>query len=155
MIAHRLSETLSLFLMVTLALCAAVAGRTAIAADPGQCPQPRFTGKAPEDYLARTNPVASDPASAKAGEALFAGGQRTANCAACHGREGDGKGTLASQFDPPPRNFRCTQTIEGVPDGQLFWIIRFGSPGTAMPPHPRLSEEQVWQIIAFLRNLAK
>ena len=155
MIARRISKTLSLLSVVALAVCAAIAGTAALAAEPGQCPQPRFTGKAPDDYLSRTNPVATDPASAKAGEGLFLGGQRAGNCAVCHGREGDGKGQLASQFDPPPRNFRCAQTIDGVADGQLFWIIRFGSPGTAMPPHARLSDEQVWQILAFLRSLTK
>ena len=154
MIVNRISKALSFSLMVSLTAYAALAGRTANAADPGQCPQPRFTGKAPEEYLSRTNPVSAE-SGAKAGEALFLGGQRSANCSICHGREGDGKGSLASQFDPPPRNFRCAQTIEGVPDGQLFWIIRFGSPGTAMPSHPRLSDEQVWQIVAFVRNLAK
>ena len=46
------------------------------------------------------------------------------------------------------------QTIDGVPDGQLFWIIRFGSPGTKMPPNPRFSDEQVWQLVAYLRQLA-
>ena len=46
-------------------------------------------------------------------------------------------------------------TINGVPDGQLFWIIRFGSPDTAMPPHPALSDEQLWQLVFYLRQLAK
>ena len=125
------------------------------AAAPGECPQPRFTGKAPADYYARVNPIAPSDASAKAGASIFAGEKRLANCTMCHGKNGDGRGALASQYDPPPRNFACAQTVNGVPDGQLFWIIRFGSPGTAMPPHPALSDEQIWQVILHLRHLAK
>lgn len=124
-------------------------------AQPAQCPQPRFTGKAPDDYLSRINPLTATDANSKAAATLFLGETRTINCAICHGRNGDGRGHLASQYDPPPRNFSCAKTIEGVPDGQLFWIIRFGSPGTAMPSHARLTDEQVWQLVLYLRHLAK
>ena len=133
-----------------------VVSQTAALAQPTNCPQPRFTGKAPDDYYARVNPL--DPATdanTKAGEQLFLGQSRVANCQICHGKKGDGKGALSSQYDPPPRNFACAATINGVADGQLFWIIRFGSPGTAMPPHPGLKDEQVWQVVQYLRGLAK
>ncbi len=119
------------------------------------CPEPRFTGKAPDAYYAQTNPVPASDAATTTASVLFQGGDRAANCAVCHGKRGDGNGPLARQYDPPPRNFNCARTIEGVPDGQLFWIIRFGSPGSAMPPHPGLSDEQVWQLVGYLRQLAR
>ena len=122
---------------------------------PGQCPQPRFTGKAPADYIARTNPLTATPQNLSAGEQLFLGNADNEFCSICHGRTGDGKGPLAKQYDPPPRNFACAKTVVDVPDGQLFWIIRFGSPDTAMPPHAKLSEEQIWQLVLHLRRLAK
>ena len=139
---------------VALIIGAMCAGSLALA-QTGQCPQPRFTGKAPDDYYSRTNPVAPSDAAYKAAAAIFLGTARGGNCAVCHGKNGDGRGPLASQYDPPPRNFSCAKTVSGVPDGQLFWIIRFGSPGAAMPPHPSLSEEQVWQLVLYLRRLAK
>jgi mono/diheme cytochrome c family protein len=125
------------------------------AAAPAECPQPRFTGKAPDEYYSRVNPVAAANANPKAAAPIFQGTAGPVNCAICHGRKGDGRGTLSSQYDPPPRNFACAMTITGVPDGQLFWIIRFGSPGTAMPPHPSLTDEEVWQMVLYLRQLAK
>lgn len=121
----------------------------------GECPQPRFTGKAPADYLARVNPLTATPQALKAGEQLFLGPADTERCSICHGRKGDGKGALAKQYDPQPRNFACAKTVVDVPDGQLFWIIRFGSPGTAMPPYSNLSDEQIWQLVLHLRQLAK
>ena len=125
------------------------------AAAPAECPQPRFTGKAPDEYYTRVNPLASTNVNPNTAEPIFQGEAGTANCAICHGKKGDGRGVLASQYDPPPRNFSCAKTINGVPDGQLFWIIRFGSPGTAMPAHPALKDEQIWQIVLYLRQLAK
>ena len=119
------------------------------------CPQPRFTGKAPDDYYNRKNPISAANANSRGAEAIFLGNSGSENCAICHGRKGDGRGELSRLYDPPPRNFACAQTVNGVPDGQLFWIIRFGSPGTSMPPHPGLSDEQIWQMVLHLRSLAK
>ncbi len=137
--------------LLGLTLCVAIGAQAA----PAECPQPRFTGKAPEEYYTRVNPLASGNASTRAAEAIFQGDAGSANCALCHGKRGNGKGPLSGQYDPPPRNFACAQTINGVPDGQLFWIIRFGSPGTGMPPHPSLKDDEVWQMVSYLRQLAK
>lgn len=124
------------------------------AARPGECPQPRSTVQAPDEYYALSMPTASTNANPQSAKPVFEGNADSVNCAICHGKKGDGRGALAAQYDPPPRNFACAKTINGVPDGQLFWIIRFGSPGTAMPPHKALKDEQVWQLILYLRQLA-
>ena len=131
--------------------CALLSGATFAAPPPGECPQPRFTGRAPDEYLNMKSPANVD---AKEGERLFQGGGQV-NCAICHGKTGNGRGQLSSLYDPPPRNFACSMVVVGIPDGQLFWIIRFGSPGTAMPPHAGLKDEQIWQIVAYLRQLAR
>ena len=141
-----------LFLTLMWAMSNAILAQ---AAAPAECPQPRFTGKAPDEFYSRVNPLTAATTNTKAAEPIFQGNAGPANCMICHGKKGDGRGTLSSQYDPPPRNFACAMTINGVPDGQLFWIIRFGSPGTAMPPHPALSDEQVWQLVLYLRQLAK
>ena len=139
-----------------LACALALAGGPAFAqGSPGNCPQPRFTGKAPDEYYNRSNPLQPTADNLDAGRALFLGDPRRVSCASCHGKDGNGHGELADQFDPPPRNFTCAQTIRGVPDGQLFWVIRFGSPGTSMPPHRKLSDEEIWQVVLHLRRLAR
>jgi mono/diheme cytochrome c family protein len=45
--------------------------------------------------------------------------------------------------------------MKDLPDGQLFWIIKNGSPGTGMMPFSTLPDEQVWQLIHYIRSLAK
>lgn len=122
---------------------------------PEECPQPRFTGKAPDEYLARKNPLDASTDLAAAERAFLKGVPGAAACADCHGEKGDGRGKLAGLFEPRPRNFRCAQTVAGIPDGQLFWIIRYGSPGASMPPHPKLTDEQVWSLVLYLRRLAR
>jgi mono/diheme cytochrome c family protein len=119
-----------------------------------QCPQPRFTGKAPEPAYSRPNPLAPDSAALAAGRRLYERGADP-SCQLCHGIKGDGMGPLASQFDPRPRNFACKETVNGIPDGQLFWIVRNGSPGTSMPAFGSLRDEQIWQIVLYLRALAR
>lgn len=128
-----------------------------LAADPpaADCQQPRFTGKAPDEYYSRKNPLASSNPDPRAGERIYGGEIEGVNCAVCHGRKGNGKGVLAKDYVPPPRNFQCAGTVNGIPDGQLFWIIRFGSPNTEMPDHPKLSDDQIWQLVAYIRQLAR
>jgi mono/diheme cytochrome c family protein len=141
---------------IAAVVMAALAGAMAAEAQgPGlQCPQPRFTGKAPPEYYDRQSPLAAD-ADTRRAERAFRGNGDNVSCASCHGEKGDGRGPMSGMFDPPPRNFRCKETVNGIPDGQLFWIIRFGSPGASMPPHPRFSDAEVWELVAYLRKLAR
>jgi mono/diheme cytochrome c family protein len=138
-------------------LAAGLLGAGGVLADyspAAQCPQPRFTGKAPEPFYSQSNPVVADRAALAAGRSLYEKGAEP-SCQMCHGIKGDGMGPLSGQFDPRPRNFACKETVKGIPDGQLAWIVRNGSPGTSMPAFSRLRDEQVWQIVLYLRALAK
>jgi mono/diheme cytochrome c family protein len=118
-----------------------------------QCPQPRFTEQAPEPLYSYKNPLAADINNLTAGKILF-GKENGSGCAICHGIKGEGNGPLANQYDPRPRNFACAKTVNSIPDGQLFWIIRNGSPGTAMPDHPQFNDTEIWQLVLHLRTLA-
>ena len=119
------------------------------------CVQPRKTAKAPADFWAKTNPLPSSSSSIKAGKELFLKGAQPVACVMCHGELGDGKGLMGGAFVPPPRNFTCGTMMKELPDGQLFWIIKNGSPGTGMMAFAGLPDEQVWQLIHYIRSLAK
>ncbi len=118
------------------------------------CPQPRFTEKAPPEFYEMSNPLENTPKNIKKGKMLYQVKAKPMPCKHCHGLEGDGRGPMSGGFKPPPRNFTCAETINGVPDGQLFWIVQNGSPGTGMMAYKGLKEEQVWQVILYLRELA-
>jgi mono/diheme cytochrome c family protein len=121
---------------------------------PAQCPQPRATVKAPEDFYKRTNPIESTPDTIEKGRLLFQLDTQP-TCVMCHGSQGDGTGGFGTNLSPSPRNFTCEETMRDIPDGQLFWIIRNGSPDTGMPPFQDLRDEQIWNLILFIRSIAK
>ncbi len=126
-----------------------------LAEEPPQCPQPRFTQKAPDNIYNLKNPFEATPENLKKGKMLYQVRAKPMPCKHCHGVKGDGRGAMAGGFDPPPRDFTCTKTIKGVPDGQLFWIIENGSPGTGMLSFKGLKDEHIWQILLYVRQLAK
>jgi mono/diheme cytochrome c family protein len=110
--------------------------------------------KAPEEFYNRTNPVENTRDNIEQGRLLFQlDAQPT--CVLCHGNQGDGTGGFGANLSPPPRNFTCSETMKNISDGQLFWIIRNGSPDTGMPPFQDLKDEQVWNLVHFIRSLAR
>jgi mono/diheme cytochrome c family protein len=105
----------------------------------------------PAPYTGKTNPKANDAAAAEAGKAIYA-----SNCATCHGDKGMGDGPSAATLDPKPK--ALATEIGNLKDDYLVWRI---SEGGAMAPYNSampawknsLSEDQIWQVISFLRTL--
>ena len=121
----------------------------------GVCPQPRKTQQAPAEFLEKVNPLPASAEHVQAGKKLFMETARPLACMNCHGAQGNGAGALGAGLIPPPRNFTCGATMRDIPDGQLFWIIKNGSPGTGMMPFSGLPDDEVWQLIQYVRGLAK
>ena len=121
----------------------------------GACVQPRKTAKAPDEFLAKTNPFPASAETIQTGKTLFLKTAQPVACAMCHGERGDGKGFMGAGLVPPPRNFTCGPMMRELPDGQLFWVIKNGSAGTGMMSFAALPDDQVWQLIAYIRSLAK
>jgi mono/diheme cytochrome c family protein len=118
----------------------------------GICPQARNTPQAPIAFQGLTNPLDPTKKNLRAGETLFKIDAQPTACKVCHGFGGDGLGIIFERLQPKPRNFTCYYTMEGVSDGQIFWIIKNGSPGTPMPSFGALSDEQVWQLVLYIRQ---
>lgn len=121
----------------------------------GFCPQMRTTVQAPDKILNQKNPLEASQETLYAGETLFQVDVQPVACKICHGVNGNGLGIMAQGLNPPPRNFNCKETMQEVSDGQLFWIIRNGSPGTGMPAFKDLKDRQIWQIIHYLRKFSE
>ncbi len=121
----------------------------------GVCVQPRKTAQAPDEFMAKTNPLSASSGAIQAGKTLYLKTAQPVACAMCHGEQGDGKGIMGAALVPPPRNFTCSSMMKDIPEGHLFWIIKNGSPGTGMMSFVGLPDEQVWQLIHYIRTLAK
>ena len=119
------------------------------------CPQARITPSAPDEFLRLRNPLSPSPENIFAGQTLFHFDAKPGPCRVCHGISGNGLGILFRELTPSPRNFTCSNTMTDLPDGQLFWIIKNGSPGTSMPAFKNMDDEQIWQLIHYLRHFSK
>jgi len=83
-------------------------------------------------------------------------------CAGCHGTSGEGNGPAAEYLDPRPRDFlfanfkmRTTEFSELPLDEDLYRTITRGIPGTAMPSWATLEEDERWQLVYWIRYLAR
>lgn len=121
----------------------------------GVCPQPRKTKRAPGNFRKQKNPLPANVANVKAGEILFQQTAQPLACMNCHGAKGDGDGPMGAALNPPPRNFTCGEIMQDISDGQMFWIIKNGSKGTGMMAFSTMPDNQIWQLIHYIRTLAK
>jgi mono/diheme cytochrome c family protein len=81
-------------------------------------------------------------------------------CALCHGETGRGDGPSAAGFATKPTDFTDGRVMNPLPDAFLASVILGGGPAEGlaptMPPfRGHLSEEQVRQIVSYLRTLAQ
>jgi mono/diheme cytochrome c family protein len=99
----------------------------------------------PTEYAGLANPLGAEAATQ--GAEVF-----KTNCEMCHGPQGHGDGPAGQALDPKPRNLAELKTKAS--DDFLFWRIREGRPGTSMVAWKGiLTDEQIWQVISFIRTL--
>ncbi|MBM3123494.1 MAG: cytochrome c [Chloroflexi bacterium] len=99
----------------------------------------------PSDFAGLANPLGADASAA--GASLF-----KTNCESCHGSQGHGDGPAGAALDPTPKNLADLQVAAG--DDYLFWRIATGKEGTSMVAwRGVLTDEQIWQVVSFIRTL--
>lgn len=121
--------------------------------EPGQCPQDRKTPQAPAEYLKLINPLKATEKRIKKGELIYQVNASPLQCKHCHGVAGNGAGHM--EANPPARNFACSETMQSISDGQMFWAIKHGIPGTAMPAYPDLADWKIWVLIHYIRQMGQ
>jgi mono/diheme cytochrome c family protein len=98
---------------------------------------------------AMKNPVPSNAASIKAGQALYA-----KNCRHCHGLRGKGDGPLAPK-NPSPANLTDDKWDHGSSDGEIYALILNGAPAPMSEMKPMkgtLTATQIWQVVNYIRT---
>lgn len=138
--------------MLAVVLVYGVVSASALSAAERQMMQPRV----PADRLAEARALASPlPDSAEIvekGKTLYNG---KGTCFNCHGKDGSGNGMAAVGLDPSPRNFQHHGFWRHRTEGEIYWVIKHGSPGTAMIGFgDQLTDEEIWSIIQYERSFA-
>ena len=114
--------------------------------------QPRVPSDQLDEARALTSPLPDSPDTIEKGKALYHG---KGTCFNCHGQEGAGDGSLASQLNPPPRNFRHHGFWRHRTEGEIFWVIKHGSPGTSMVGFAgQLTDDDMWAIVHYERTFS-
>ena len=83
------------------------------------------------------------------GRALF-----LEHCALCHGERGDGHGQRTEALTRAPRDFTNVEWRRSTSTRRVFFAIREGLAGTPMPQWKSLSEQDAWNLTAYVMSLA-
>jgi mono/diheme cytochrome c family protein len=150
--ANRLSKK-TVFQRTWLILCVSLLFVFVLWAQPSK-EQPPANAKGseykiPPEDAAKPNPVKPGAESLAKGKKLYG-----YDCAMCHGKDGDGKGDMAADMKDMP-DFTHHDALKSRTDGELFYITRNGK-GEDMPPEgDRAKDEDIWNMVNYVRSLAK
>ena len=123
----------------------------------GAAPQQDFsknTWELPEDADKTKNPTPASAESIERGKALYL--ERTkGNCIFCHGETGAGNEANLPRLRRKPADLSNKERMTSMTDGELFWKITKGIEGIMPAGEKKLTEEERWQIVNYIRTLAK
>ena len=122
----------------------------------GAAEQSMMQPRVPVDKLAEARALVSPfPDSLEMlakGKALYEG---KGTCVNCHGQSGAGDGPVAASVNPAPRNFLHHGFWRHRTEGEIFWVIKYGSPGTSMIGFgTQLTDDEIWTIIQYERSFS-
>ncbi len=103
------------------------------------------------------NPIPLTDTSVARGRVIFLN-----YCGSCHGARADGKGVIAQNLVPAPRNLAAITSwgekpfVDYLSDARLYDSITNSVPGTSMLPWIGvLTDEERWHTVNFLRSEAQ
>ena len=95
------------------------------------------------------NPVELSASSIQQGKVLY----HAADCALCHGREGDGKGFDARDTHMNVHDWRDVEYSKHFSDGQLYKVMANGK--DRMPEYgTRNTSNEIWLMVDYIRSLS-
>jgi mono/diheme cytochrome c family protein len=123
-----------------------VSARQGAAQEKPSSTEPTMT---PED-AAKKNPINPTPEGLAEARKLYG-----YHCAMCHGKDGDGKGELATEMKLELHDWRDASTIEKMTDGELFFIISNGKGKMLGGEGDRTPEKIRWNLVNVVRSFGK
>jgi mono/diheme cytochrome c family protein len=88
----------------------------------------------------KTNPFRNQPEAIQAGRLLFED-----HCAQCHGENAEGKKKRPS--------LRTARIQSEASEGAVHWLLFNGNVRHGMPSWSKLPDQQLWQLVTFVRSL--
>lgn len=105
--------------------------------------------EAPAKYQKMENPYAGVADEENIGRILY-----SKHCKSCHGTKGKGDGSKAASVDTPMGDF-TNPAFGKQSDGSLYYKTYFGRDDMPSFSKKITDEEEKWQLINYVRTLAK
>ncbi|MDH5428971.1 MAG: c-type cytochrome [Nitrospirota bacterium] len=114
--------------------------------------EPRVPADKLKEARALVSPLPDSPEIVEQGKIIYEG---KGTCFNCHGKTGRGDGPGGLSLNPSPRNFWHHGMWRHRSEGEIFWVIKHGSPGTGMIPFGGLlSDEEIWTVMQYERSFS-
>jgi len=112
------------------------------------------TWELPEDADKTKNPTTITPESIAKGKELYM--EKTkGNCVFCHGDTGTGNETNMPRLRRKPADLTNKERMTAMTDGEVYWKISKGIQGIMPAGEKRMSEEERWNVVNYVRTLTK
>jgi mono/diheme cytochrome c family protein len=108
----------------------------------------------PADADKTKNPVSTTEESVAKGKELYLA-KTKGNCVFCHGENGAGNTENLPKLRRKPADLSNKEHLSAVTDGEIFWKISKGINGIMPAGEKRMTEEERWHVVNFVRTLAK
>ena len=112
------------------------------------------TWELPEDADKTKNPTTATAESIAKGKELYLERPK-GNCIFCHGETGSGNEANLARLRRKPADLSNKERMTAMTDGELFWKISKGITGIMPAGEKRMTEEERWHVVNYVRTLAK
>lgn len=112
------------------------------------------TWELPEDADKTKNPTTASAESIAKGKELYLERQK-GNCIFCHGETGAGNEANLPRLRRKPADLTNKERMTAMTDGEVFWKITKGIQGIMPAGEKRMTEEERWHVVNYVRTLAK
>ena len=112
------------------------------------------TWELPDDADKTKNPTTANEESIAKGKELFMERQK-GNCVFCHGETGAGNEANLAKLRRKPADLTNKERMTAMTDGEIFWKVSKGIQGIMPAGERRMSEEERWHVVNYVRTLAK
>jgi len=77
------------------------------------------------------------------------------NCVFCHGDTGAGNEANLPRLRRKPADLTNKERMTAMTDGEVYWKITKGITGIMPAGEKRMTEEERWNVVNYVRTLAK
>lgn len=112
------------------------------------------TWELPEDADKTKNPTTANAESIEKGKALYLDKDK-GNCIFCHGETGAGNEANLARLRRKPADLTNKERMTAMTDGEVFWKISKGIRGIMPAGERKMTEEERWHVVNYVRTLAK